>query len=322
MSWLKRLASIRLAIVGMLLLAVGAMMSYGGRFGASVWVLVLPLGLMSVNLLAAIITNRKINRQPGLLIFHLSLLGIVLLAGIGRLTHLDAQVEMVEGAEFTPHSIVELKHGPLHQLQLDQLHFVQGPYRVFYEPYLQRGATESELILRGEQGSKQNVVVGDDTPFVWRDYRFYSSFNKGYSVVLTWLPDNGVPVTGAVNMPSYPLYDYKQKNAWTPPGTSTPVELWLKLTTAMDQNTAWVLQRQSSSGVLAVTQKDRRVELLPGQSMKLEGGTLRYDQLSMWMGYTVFYDPTLRWLFFVSVFGVFGLGWHLWKKSATTNWKG
>lgn len=302
------------------MLAIGAIFSYGGHLGASVWVLVVPLAFMSVNLLAAIITNRKINRQPGLLIFHLCLLGIALLAAIGRLTHLDAQVEMVEGSEFSPSSIVELNHGPLHRWQLDKLRFVQGPYQVFYDPNIQRGATQSVIYLPGVDGLRKEYAAGDDKPFVWRDYRFYTSFNKGYSVMLTWIPDDGVPVSGVVNMPSYPLYDYKQKNLWTPAGTDKTIDFWLKLTTALDQDKAWVLEKKGAIGILAVTQQDRRVELKPGESMYLDGGTLRYDQLSMWMGYTIFYDPTIRWLFFVSVFGVLGLGWHLWNKTSKAGW--
>ena len=31
------------------------------------------------------------------------------------------------------------------------------------------------------------------------------------------------------------------------------------------------------------------------------------------MGYKVYYDPTLRWLFFVSIIAVFGMAWHYWQ---------
>ena len=39
---------------------------------------------------------------------------------------------------------------------------------------------------------------------------------------------------------------------------------------------------------------------------------MRYDRLSAWMGYKVYYDPTLRWLFFVAIIAVIGMAWHYW----------
>lgn len=318
---LSRLASSKLTLFGMVLLFIGAILSYGSILDVSMWVLVVPMAIMAINLLAAIATNRKINRQPGLLIFHLGLLGVVLLAALGRLTHLDAQVEIVQGNPFDPSLLNEIKKGPLHPWNFDKINFVQGPYTISYSAQLQRGLTETTIYYQDEQGRQKSFTFGDDVPYEIHNYKFYSSFNKGFAPILTWTPVGGAPITGSVNMPSFPLYDYKQKNSWTPPGEKDPVELWLKLATQYNQEGNWVLSKETSSAILAVTYKDKRVELKPGDVMTLPGGTLRYDQLSMWMGYTIFYDPTLAWMFYVSVLGTFGMGWHLWRRTSIEAWK-
>ena len=67
--------------------------------------------------------------------------------------------------------------------------------------------------------------------------------------------------------------------------------------------------------------RDRlRYELHPGQSLDLAGGRLTYKELRTWMGYTVFYDWTLPWLFAAGLIAVLSLGWHYWRKFATRPW--
>jgi cytochrome c biogenesis protein len=300
----------------MLLLAMGAMLSYGQHLNVTVWVLVLPLLVLAINLTAAIASNRKINRQPGLLIFHLGLLGIVILVAIGRLTHFDAQLEIPVGATFNSQYLGEVRKGPFHISTLDELGFVQGPYTVEYAPEIRRGATYSYVKIKDKDGKPIDQVVGDDVPMVVRGYRFYTSFNKGFAAMLTWIPNDGLPQAGYINMPSYPLNDFRQKNEWTPPGANINIQFWLKLETTMNKDDYWVLSRDTSSGVLVATAGEQRTELHEGDELHLEEGVLRYDRLNMWMGYTIFYDPTLRWLFVVSIVAIAGLGWHLWKKAA------
>lgn len=319
MKLLRSLASLKLTLVGMILLAIGAGLTYDNRLDVSSWVLTGPLGLLALNLAAAILTNEKINRQPGLLLFHVGLLGIVVLAAIGRLSYIDAHTELAEGQAFTPDALLERKQGPLHAGRLGDVHFVQGHYTVEYAAGMQRGLTFSEVLIPDGRGGFTRKVVGDDRPLVIEGYRFYTTFNKGFSVVLTWMPDNGVPVTGRVNLPSYPLYDYKQDNSWTPPG-GAPIKFWLQLETGLREDAAWVLDARNSSGVLVVTHQDRRIEVKPGEVAVIDGGALRYEKLTSWMGYKVYYDPTLRWLFFVSILAVVGLGWHYWRVMGSRLW--
>jgi len=318
--WLRRLASLKFTLVGMLLLGAGAAVSYGNPVDVSVWVLIVPLALLALNLSAAIVTNPGINRQPGLLLFHVCLLSTVVLAGVGRLTHLDAHLEIAEGQAFSPALLLEVQKGPWHMGDLDKVAFTQGHYTVDYEPQLKRGLTHSTVYLPAPDGSLTPRDVGDDRPLVLERYRFYTTHNKGFSPILTWIPDQGQAVTGRINMPSYPLFDYKQDNRWTPPGTQQEIQFWLQLDSGLDVEKSWVLDGRNSSAVLVVTVGDRREELQKGQEVSLPHGRLRYENLTTWMGYRVFYDPTIQWLFFVTVAGVLGLAHYFWQKLNLQAW--
>ena len=313
-------ASLKLTLVGMVLLGIGAVLSYGNPEDTSIWVLVVPLALLAANLAAAIATNPRINRQPGLLVFHVGLLGLALLAGIGRLTHLDAHLEIAQGQTFSPDLLMDVRKGPWHAGALDRVVFTQGHYTVDYAPGLKRGLTHSQVFVPQPDGSVREVDVGDDRPLVLERYRFYTTFNKGFAPVLTWIPEDGEPVSGVVHMPSYPLFDYKQDNRWTPPGSDEIIKFWLQLDTGLTLEDSWVLDGRNASGVLVVTSGERRVELQPGEEVALPHGRLRYDYLTTWMGYRVFYDPTIQWLFFVSVAGVFGLSHYFWKRLNLAAW--
>ncbi len=309
---LRLLSSVRLTLVGMALLCAGVLLSYN-RPAAPLWWLVAPLGLLAVNLLAAIAVNPGINRQGGLLVFHLALLGIVVLAAVGRLVHLDGVVEVTEDSAFLPGDVQVLAKGPLHPMGFSKVFFVQGPFTVDYGPELSRSTTRSQVLAPDGAGRLVPVVVGDDHPLILYGYRFYTSSNKGFAPLLTWIPEHGKPVTGAIHMPSYPLFDWKQDNRWTPPG-GAEIRFWLRLKTPLRADAAWTLDRKDSSGVLIVSSGGRRIELKPGQTARLEGGSLRFDELRTWMGYKIFYDPTLPWLFVVAVAGVGGLAWHFWRR--------
>jgi cytochrome c biogenesis protein len=319
-SWLRRLASLKFTLVGMVLLGIGSVFSYDNPVDVSVWVLIVPLGLLALNLAAAIVTNPHINRQPGLLVFHVALLGTVLLAGVGRLTHLDAHLEITRDQTFEPGLLMDVRKGPWHMGRLERVTFVQGAYTVDYAPGLQRGLTHSTVRVPGPGGRLVARDVGDDRPLVLEGYRFYTTHNKGFAPELTWIPDEGEAVTGRINMPSYPLFEYKQDNRWVPPGSDEEIKFWLQLRTGLTLEDAWVLDGRNAYGTLIVSTPENRQELAVGDEARLEHGRLRYENLTTWMGYRVFYDPTIQWLFFVTVAGVIGLSHYFWKKLNLKPW--
>lgn len=314
MKPLRQLASLRLTMVGMGLLGIGAALSYDNPVSTPVWVLVVPLAVLSVNLFAAILSNPHINRRGGLLLFHIGLLLIVILAAIGRLTHMDGRVEITEGGAFAAEDLTDVHQGPWHTGALDRVQFVQGPYTVDYAAGMARGPTRSEILIPDGQGGWEHRIVGDDRPLVLEGYRFYTTFNKGFAPILTWIPDRGEAVTGSVHMPAYPLFDHRQANRWTPPGAGE-IKFWLQLETGINPQSDWKLDPVRSTATLVVRAAgEQRIELKPGESLRLDGGVLRYERLSSWMGYKLFYDPTLHWLFIAAMITVLGLATHFWRK--------
>jgi len=312
-QWVTRLGSPRLALLGMALLAVGAGLSYGNPKTISIWVLVVPMALLAVNLLSAICTNPRINRRPGLLVFHLGLLTVLLLAGYGRLTHMDAHLEITRGAPFDAGTIHDVRKGPFHRGDLKDVKFIEGPFTVDYTAGMVRGLTHNHILVPDHHGGWVSKDIGDDRPLLVNGYRFYTTFNKGFSPVLTWIPKGGKPITGTVNMPSYPLFSFRQENTWTPPH-GDKIKLWLRLKTGMNVKKDWVLDSDKATGTLVVKSGDKRVELNPGEQVRLAGGVLRYDKLTSWMGFKIFYDPTLKPLFITAVISVLGLAAHFKQK--------
>ncbi|MBI5451716.1 MAG: cytochrome c biogenesis protein ResB [Gammaproteobacteria bacterium] len=309
---LRYLGSTRFTLLGMAALALGAALSYDNPAGTPAWVLVVPLAALALNLLLAMCINPRIHRQWGLLGFHLGLLGVVVLAAIGRLTYMEAHLELVTGSAFDAGELFDVRRGPWHDGGLQQLQFVQGPYTVDYRAGMVRGRTHSQVHVAGPHGQWQPQDVGDDRPLRVHGYRFYTTFNKGFAPVLTWMADGRPAVTGTVNMPAYPLFDFRQQNSWTPPG-GRAIRFWLKLDTGRDDQRAWRLDVRTVSSRLIVNSDEQRIELLPGQQVRLDGGVLRYDRLAAWMGYKLFYDPTLHALFAAAVFGILGLFVHYWR---------
>jgi len=306
-------SSTRFTLVGMALLAVGAALSYENPAGTPVWVLVVPMMLLAVNLLLAIINNPAINRRGGLLLFHIGLLGVITLAAVGRLTHMQAHIELVSGNGFSSAELFDVTQGPLHTGDVEKIQFVQGSWTVDYRAGMKRGLTLDTISVADENGVWQEQVIGDDRPLLIHGFRIYTTSNKGFAPVLTWQPERGEAITGAINMPSYPINSFRQTNTWTPPG-SEAIKFWLNLDTGLNENAAWLLEPARAKAQLVVNDGDQRVELNLGDTLALSGGVLRFDSLASWMGYKVFYDPTLYWLFVSSVLSVLGMAFHYWKK--------
>ena len=315
MAWVQWFGSTRFTLWGMGFLAVGAALSYNNPVNTSIWVLVFPLFLLALNLLFAIGINPAINRRFGLLLFHIGLLLLVVLVAIGRLTHMEAHIELIDGTAFDPEAMFDVKKGPWHTDKLDHIRFIQQGYQVDYRPGMKRGLTHNQILIMDEAGRLTPSEIGDDRPLLMNGYRIYSTSNKGFAPRLTWVADNGSVEHGAIHMPSYPLLYFRQSNEWTPPGGEL-IKFWLQLETGLDKDNAWVLDPRRADGVLVVNVDEHRHELKPGQSIALTGGTLYFDQLSSWMGLKIFYDPTLAWLFMSAILAVFGLVLHYWQKFA------
>ena len=186
-----------------------------------------------------------------------------------------------------------------------------------YAAGLNRSATRSHVWVQAADGRWIPEEIGDDKPLVLEGYRFYTTSNKGFAPLITWMPEEGRPSSGTLNMPSYPLFDWRQENRWTPPGgTQTMFKLSIKTNYNYNSSaSAWVFDGKSRDTTLIVISGEKRFELKPGDMARLPGGSLRFDEMRTWMGYSIFYDPTLPWLFAVAVTGVGSLAWHYWRNA-------
>lgn len=261
--------------------------------------------LLALNLLAALVTHPRLRRDRGLFLLHLSLLALLMLAGAGRLARYEAQVELVDGQRLADVEPVVTVRGPWHRDALAGVDFTQGFFTVDYAPGLRRGDTRSRVNVDGQERQ-----IGDEEALVLAGYRFTTTHNKGYAVMLTWIPDRGEALSGAVNMPGYPLYDGHQMNRFSPPGGQV-LDLALQLAEPAMADRVWRLDSRRARGSLNVKLASTHHVLAPGESLDLPGGRLRFEAIRGWMGYKVFHDPTLPWLFVSAIMALAGLLWHL-----------
>lgn len=301
---IRVLASPRLTLGGFAVLALAVLAHVGVPAWPS-WLLSLPLATLAVNLAAALAMRPGLRASPGLFGFHLALLVLLGLAGWGRLTHLDGRVELVEGQGFADAHAEILQRGPWHRDRLDELDFVQGRYTVDYRPGLRRAHTRSEVWLDGRR-----ATVGDIEPLVLSGYRFYTTHNKGYALVVTWLPATGPAATGALHLPSFPMHDWRQTQRWQPPGAPA-LELTLDPGIRLDYLQPWQLDSRQLRPLLRLAGPGGERRLRPGETVAIEGGRLRFEGVRGWMGYRIFYDPTLPWLLAWAAGAVCALAWHL-----------
>lgn len=307
-SALLALASLRLTVALLVLLA-GVVLWAQADTRVPPWLLALPQALLALNLAAALATHPRL-RRGGLAVFHIALLGCLLLLAWGRLTHAEGQVELTQGAAFDAAAVERLSQGPWHGERLQRVQFEQGAIEVRYAPGLKRARTLSQVHITDASGTRVDTV-GDDHPLRLQGFRFYTTHNKGFAPLLTWTAPARSPVTGAVHLPSYPLFDWQQQQRWTPPH-GPEMRLWLRLQQPLKEDMAWSLQPEQVHATLVMEVAGERFELKPGETASAEFGSLRYERLLGWMGYRIHYDPSLAALWWLACLGVAGLVWHLW----------
>lgn len=304
--------SATLILLGLMALVVAG--GLAGVIGTADWIGV-PLAGLVINLAAALAAHGSLRGQPMLFAFHALLGLLVLLIGADQLSALRGHVEMTEGAMFDP-AIAEVELGPLHPYALDEVAFVQGGFEIRYLPGMKRRETVSHLRVPSADGSWREARIGDDDPLVVGNYRFYTSFNKGFAPVVSYIGPRGQSITGAVHLPSYPLRDFEQGNTFTPP-EGDPLTLWLSIPEPVyDPDSEWAF-RKPDNPVLVVITGETRQELRLGEVAGLSGGAqLRFDALRTWMGYTISANPLTPWIIATAMLACIVLMVHIWEKLA------
>ena len=256
--------------------------------------LLTSLSLALVNLVSAINTQTSLRRNKALLVFHVSLAAMVILAGIGRLTYLKGRLELTQGAVFSG-ELLESEQGLFHRNTLNKLRFENLGYRVNYRKGLKRNNTINKIAWMDRGGKRRVSEIGDQFPLILDGYRFYTSFNKGFSLVFTWQGTRG-PVTGNVNLPSFPAREFEQAQYWQIPGTEKMI--WSQLVPEkkiVTREQFFVLGELTNHHVV-VRFENERFEMHPGEKVRLAEGRLQYEGVRQWMGYKVSYDWTRPWM--------------------------
>ncbi|TAK70930.1 MAG: hypothetical protein EPO19_06065 [Betaproteobacteria bacterium] len=319
-DWLAAAASSRVTLVLLALLAAGIGATYALDADVT-FALSAPLGLLALNLAAAIAANPVFRRNTALLVFHLALLALVVLAAAGRLTYLKGQLELAEGEVFNG-QLTQSEAGRWHRSQLERAQFANEGFTIRYEKGVNRAETRNGVRWLDDNGALQRAVIGDINPLVLHGYRFYTSSNKGFAPVFVWHPTGGALRRGTINLPSYPVHEYRQALEWQLPGTNTTLWTMLQFDEVLLDPEQVSQFRLPEKHNLVVRIGEARHELAPGESISLPQGMLVYERLSTWMGYTVFYDWTLPWLFAACLLAVASMAWHFWQKCAAQPWDG
>lgn len=327
---LRPLASLRLTVASLIVLGIGVVLAYRGD--AMTWTVAVPLFVLALNLLAAILTNPAFRRQLPLLMFHLALLAVIVLAGLGRMTYLKARVEITEGQSFDGIP-VELALGPWHRNRLPELGLFNESFAIDYSTETTIRATRNVVRWRDETGRWQRAVIRENEPLSLSGYHFYITSGKGFAPIFRWRPAGSPPGSGeigSVHLPKFPSDPLAQQADWQVPGLNRSV--WLQLlfdrpvlpagqqATLTAPEDSRVVLRVGSPGGATPEHVELRQELHPGQSFALPEGELTYLGLKMWMGYLVYYDWTVPWLLAASLIAVLALAWHFARKFLSRPW--
>jgi cytochrome c biogenesis protein len=260
-----------------------------------IWVLTLALAIALINLVIAVITRPVFRRDIPLLAFHICLCCILVLVAIGQLTYFHGRIELARG-ESLHRNVLNADAGPLHGEPLKDTSFVNEGFSVDYLPGLRRNRTVNKVSWADASGVRQEMLIGDNVPLILNSYRFYTTSNKGFSLMLTWYPNIGDPVSGFVNLPSYPLRQHEQGLSWQIPDSQ--IEVWTKL--VLDEPVIYedkpFILKQVEKHHLVIRIGDERFELLPGEVLTMPEGVLGYEELRLWMGYEIYYDWTRAWV--------------------------
>ena len=315
---LALLGSVRLALVLIALLALAVLATYLDLLPGP-WPLAAVLALVALNLGCAVLGNAAFRRQTPLLVFHLALMALVLLVAAGRLTHLKGRVEVSTGSAFEG-VLTETEAGPWHRSRIAEVRFTNAGFTIDYHPGIKRDRTANAVVWRDEEGRAQRAVIGDNQPLVLAGYRFYTSPNKGFAPVFTWIPMRGEPLRGTIHLPSYPIHEHGQALEWTLPGADATVWVMLQFDEVLLDPARASRFRLPGQHALVLRIGDSRHVLQPGGRLRLAQGELAYEGLTTWMGYTVVYDWTMPWVLAACLLAVGSLALHFWRKFDARAW--
>jgi cytochrome c biogenesis protein len=310
---LKTIASLKLTLAGLAALIVNSFAISQWPDAAMPW-LVLPLSVLALNLFAALLVRHSFRQQAALLLFHVGLLAVLLLVAAGVLVRFDGSVEVVEGTAYDAAVVTDRGRGWLHPDRLHRVQFSQGPLEVNFLAGLQRDTTHSRVAVTRPDGIEVLRDIGDRQGFASHGYRFMTTFNKGYSVLLLWRDAAGNEALGTVNFPSFPEFEWKQRKEWTTPAGER-LAFELELVERVPEESPWTLRSRGADFEVGVSRSAGAQQTIgPGESIAVTGGEITIVDLRLWMGYRIDYNPLLPWLLTAAFLSLGALAVHMAQK--------
>ena len=310
---LTGLAGNRFTLLSLALLGAGIVVNYRADPPAGDWLVILPTLLLVINFLLALAIRGILKNNWPLMVFHFALLALVALVFAGRLSHFQGTLELAENEFFHGDAaqIDNIRQGPWHRYGLRDTRFANRGFRISYRSGVKRDRTVNRMEKLFEDGQPRIVEIGDHVPLVVGHYRFYTTHNKGYAPVFEWRADEGGRSSvGSIHLPSYPGNEFRQALEWQLPGSGLKLWTQLKIDEQVlpeDRAFEFSVPRRHR---LVLRYADRRIEMIPGQSISLPGGELHYRGLTSWMGYKIDYDWTRPWLLATAIIGILALFVH------------
>ncbi len=308
-NFINQLASLQVTLAGLFVFALGlAVISL--EYNNATLAISPGFAILLVNLICAILIKEKINRNPALLIFHLSLLSLMCLIIASRLTYMKGWLQVNEGEKFTQMSGI-LHQGIFHSNPLQTLNFQQ----LNFKTTIQDGRRiKTQSFIRQAQSEKP-FIIQDQTPMTIGAYQFTLSSHIGYSLLLNWQSDFNY-VEGSIKLPAYSRYRILSQT-WTIPNTELELELHLEMDNQSEMRGHF---KQLKDYQLLIFYQNREIILKKGESYQFEQGRLSFYGLKRWIGYDVFYDWTIPWLLATCLLAIGSLALFLWQKNNSIKW--
>lgn len=273
--------------------------------------LVAPLALLFLQLVVCLaLHHRAFFRRPGLFLFHAGLLLLLLGALWGRLTSLHGYFEVTEWGQ-CPQRAFQVQQGPLYPDRLRDFAFLQDAVRVVRgrEGAIEDVVSQVALLQGGREVLRTDFSY--HRPLTYRGHRFYYAGERGLSLVFSYHEEGkGGKEVWAVNLPVHtqrlsPKADFRLPGGWI----SVQAHLHLEARREGEEE-GWDFSVPKDSRV-ELTFNDgltqEKATFRVGGQVRLRWGVLALEDVRLYNGYIVRYDPSLSFLLGASLLSAAGL---------------
>lgn len=306
-------------MLGLLALAAQFARSAGLAHAEAV---VLPLLLLTLNLVAALLTRPRFRNDLPLLVMHLALIAFLLLLVGSLLTRFEARVVLIEGQSFTGVEMFGEQRAIGYPGGVERLRFTNEGLQREYNPDGTLRARHNRVRWL-QDGTPLRAMLGK-APLVLDGHFVYTTRNWGHAPLLLWQGEDGAAQFTALPLDPWLLGADQQGESWQPAAASR--ELWIGLdygAAPLDPLHDGFTPGDAPDSVrLVVRDGADRWLMEPGDSLLLPGlGLLGYQGLTTWMGYDVIYDPASRGMLAASLVLVLSMAWFYLRRVRNGGWR-